>query len=130
MQITNSKKSLREFGLLIGIGFPLVFGFIMPAIIGHSLRLWTLIVGIPFLFLGFVKPKLLSYPFKLWMFLGEVLGCINSRLILGLVFFLLLQPIALVMKFIGYDPLKKKKLKTNSYRERIKNRKIDLTRIF
>ena len=64
------------------------------------------------------------------MLIGLALGWINSRIILGLVFFLVLQPIALIMKFVGYDPLKIKKNNERSYRENKKDHKVDLTRIF
>ena len=64
------------------------------------------------------------------MVLGLVLGWINSRIILGLVFFLVLQPIALIMKFVGYDPLKIKKSNEISYREDKSNYKINLTKLF
>ena len=64
------------------------------------------------------------------MKLGKILGWINSHLILGLIFIIVLQPTALVMKFFGYDPLRLKKTKTNSYREIRKDVTIDLKRIF
>ena len=43
-----TKKKLREFGLIVGIGFPLIIGFFIPYLIGHNLRLWTIFIGIPF----------------------------------------------------------------------------------
>ena len=125
-----SKKQLSEFGVLIGLGFPIIIGWILPVIGGHLFRKWTLWIGIPFLILGRVKPRSLLYPYRGWMALGHVLGWINSRIILGLVFILVLQPIALIMKFVGYDPLRKKKGKLNSYREDKADYKINLTRIF
>ena len=76
------------------------------------------------------KPVLLFYPYKAWMALGLALGWVNSRIILGFVFFLVLQPIALIMKFAGHDPLKIKKSNERSYRENKSNNKVDLTRIF
>ena len=63
------------------------------------------------------------------MSLGNILGLINSRLILGIVFFLILQPIALFMRIIGYDPLRKKRLLKKSYRENKKVHKIDLMEV-
>ena len=56
-----------------------------------------------------MRPSILSYPYKLWMRLGYILGWVNSRIILGLVFLIVLQPIALIMRFLGHDPLKIKK---------------------
>ena len=125
-----SKKQLREFGFLIGIGFPIFIGWLIPAISGHLFKTWSLWVGIPSLLLGIIKPSLLFYPYKGWMILGLILGWINSRIILGLIFLLVLQPIALLMKIFGYDPLKKNKSNDISYKESKENHKVDLTRIF
>lgn len=125
-----SKKQLREFGILIGLGFPILIGWIIPAIGGHFFRAWTLWIGIPSLIIGFLKPWVLFYPYKFWMAIGLALGWINSRIILGLVFFLVLQPIALVMRVFGYDPLRKKHTHKESYRENKQNDSISLNRIF
>tara|TARA_B100000941_G_C28241218_1_gene416595 strand:- start:161 stop:559 length:399 start_codon:yes stop_codon:yes gene_type:complete len=125
-----SKKQLREFGFLIGIGFPIFIGWLIPAISGHLFKTWSLWVGIPALLLGIIKPSLLFYPYKGWMILGLVLGWINSRIILGIIFLLVLQPIALVMKMFGYDPLRKNKSNEITYKEYKENHKVDLTRIF
>tara|TARA_B100000524_G_scaffold215264_1_gene113001 strand:+ start:121 stop:516 length:396 start_codon:yes stop_codon:yes gene_type:complete len=125
-----SKKVLREFGLLIGLGLPFLIGWLLPTIFGHSLRLWTLFISIPFLLLGIFKPHSLFYPYKFWMKIGHVLGWINSRVILSLVFLLVLLPIALIMKLFSYDPLRRKKGDQNSYREKKINYKINLRKIF
>ncbi len=130
MKSSISKKQLREFGLLIGFGFPILIGWILPGITGHLFRTWTLFIGIPFLFLGILKPFLLLYPYKGWMAFGHILGWINSRIILGLVFLLVLVPIAFIMRVFGHDPLRTKQINTISYREAKEGHKIDLTRIF
>ena len=64
------------------------------------------------------------------MMIGTILGWINSRIILGLVFLLVLQPIAFFMKLFGYDPLRSKIIKSNSYREIREQKSTDLTKIF
>jgi hypothetical protein len=46
--------------------------------------------------------------FYLWMKLGQVLGWINTRIILGLVFFILFAPVALLLRILGKDPLHRK----------------------
>ena len=130
MKISIAKKQLREFGFLIAFGFPILIGWIIPAFGGHLFREWTLWIAIPFLIIGILKPSLLFYPYKVWISLGLALGWINSRIILGLVFLLVLQPIALIMKFVGYDPLKIKKRNVSSYREKKSNDKLDLRRVF
>lgn len=130
MKNTQSNKKLREFGYFIGLGFPLIIGFLIPLLSGHNFRLWTLLISIISLILAKFKPNLLFYPYKFWMKLGYILGWINSRLILGLVFFVVLLPIAMIMRIFGYDPLKLKKNVQLSYEEKKINHKIDLTRIF
>jgi len=130
MKVFISKKILREFGLLIGFLFPILLGFIIPAIGGHVFRVWTLWIGIPSIIIAIIHPNLLFYPYKGWMKLGKMLGWINSRIILGLVFIVVLQPIAIIMKILNYDPLRSRKNNQKSYRETIKEKSINLTRIF
>ena len=125
-----SKKQLREFGLFIGFGFPILIGWLLSSLFGHQFRTWTLWIGVPGLLIGFTAPRLLHYPYKGWMLLGHVLGWINSHIILGLVFIFVLQPIAYIMRLTGYDPLKTKRKVENTYREVRKDHKINLNRIF
>jgi len=130
MEKTISKRQLREFGLLIGFGFPILIGWVLPAIAGHGSRAWTLWVGSLGLILGLTAPRLLHYPYKGWMALGHALGWINSHIILGTVFLAVLQPIAYVMRLFGYDPLRRRRRGEETYREIRQNHHTDLTRIF
>ena len=125
-----SKKQLLEFGIFMGFGFPLFIGFLVPAILGHGFRLWTLWVGFPAFIIGLTAPQLLYYPYKIWMLLGNALGWVNSKIILGLVFIFGLQPIAFVMRLRGYDPLRLSRKGEKTYREKRKNHQTDLKRIF
>ena len=124
------KKQLRDFGFLLGLGIPLLVGFVLPFIWGHEIRLWTIWIGLSFLIIGILKPSLLFYPYKSWMFIGNFLGWINSHLILGFVYFLVLLPIAIIMRITKYDPLKKKFNDLPSYSEIRKNNNINLKKIF
>ena len=129
--MTNeNKKELREFGFLIGFGIPLIIGWLIPTLISHSLRIWTIYFGLPIIFLSIFKPTLLKNLYKVWMKLGHILGWINSKLILGVIFFIVLLPIAFLMKSMGYDPLKIKFSKDITYRVNKSKYNLDLTRIF
>ena len=130
MKETISKKQLRDFGLIFGFGLPLLIGWLLPAIVGHAFKTWTLLFGMLALIIGISSPRLLYYPYQVWVALGEALGWINSRIILGLVFLIILQPIAFVMRLIGYDPLRNRRKGEKSYRENRKDHQVDLTRIF
>ena len=63
------------------------------------------------------------------MSLGHILGWINSRLILSLIFVVILIPLAFIMKTFGYDPMRQKTINKKTYRE-LKKYKNNLNKIF
>jgi len=128
--LSVSKNQLREFGVLLGVVFPVVFGWIIPAFKGHEAPIWPFVIGLPCLVLGLLAPRALALPYQGWMRLGHALGWVNSHLILGTVFLLVLQPIAAVMRLTGYDPLRRRRASLQTYREQPKQNSVDLTRIF
>ena len=130
MEEIISKKQLREFGFIVGFGFPLMIGWLFPVITGHGFRAWTLFIGCPVFVIGITAPRLLFFPYKGWMALGHALGWINSHIILGIVFIIVVQPIAFFMRLTGYDPLRRRRKGENTYRENRKNHTTDLKRIF
>ncbi len=130
MSSTPSKKQLKEFAILFGFLLPLFFGLLIPLLYNHEIKLWTFLVGFLFVIFGYFRPNLLFYPYKFWMKFGHILGWINSRIILGFVYIFVLIPISFFMKIFGYDPLRKNKNNTLSYREKKIYNKFDLTKIF
>lgn len=125
-----SRRQLREFGVLIGIVFPLLLGWLLPTLYGHPFRSWTLWIGLPALFFAIAWPRALARPYLGWMALGHGLGWINSHLILGLVYLVVLQPIALVMRTMGHDPLRRRRGVNTSYREVCTDKSVNFKRIF
>ena len=125
-----SRKTLREFGLLLGIVFPVVLGWLLPSLKGHALPLWPFVIGVPALVLGLVAPRALVWPYRAWMALGHALGWVNGHLILGAVFLLVLQPIAFLMRLSGHDPLQRRAHEGASYRQVRSQRSINLTKTF
>ena len=123
-------KLLREFGLLIGIVFPVVFGWLLPSLKGHPLPLWPFVIGIPGVVLGLVAPRALAWPYRGWMALGHALGWLNGHLILGAVFLLVLLPIALLMRLMGHDPLQRCAHGGASYRQLRQQRSFNLSKPF
>jgi len=130
MKETISKKQLFEFGVLIGFGFPLIIGWLLPSLAGHGFRSWTLWVGLPAFIVGITSPRLLYFPYRGWIALGHALGWVNSHIILGIVFIFVLQPIAFIMCLTGYDPLRRRRKGEKSYRENRQNYQTDLNRTF
>ena len=124
------KKKLRQFGFLICFTFPFLIGWFLPLLGSHPFRVWTLFISMPAGILSILRPGLLLNPYRAWMKLGHILGWVNSRIILGLVFLIVLQPIAFIMRILGHDPLRTKKFAQESYREIKTNHKVNLNKIF
>ncbi len=99
------RKELRQFGLLIG-GIFTVIGLWPPVLRGEPIRWWAVGVGGGLMLLGAVVPHLLAPLHAAWMWVGHVLGWINTRILLGLVFYGILVPIAIIFRFIGRDTMK------------------------
>lgn len=62
-----------------------------------------------------VRPRLLHPLNRAWFWLGETLGRIINPLVLSIIYFLLLTPIALVGRWRGRDVLRLKKKAAGSY---------------
>jgi len=112
-----SDKELKDFGLLMAWAFPLFIGVIAPWILGLGLQWWTLWVSFCFVSLSFISPKLIYIPYKTWMFIGGIIGFINTRVILGVTFYLLIFPIGIILRI--FDKLQYKEQK-NSYSNYVK----------
>lgn len=72
-------------------------------------------LGSALILLGLVFPKALIQPNRAWMKLAEVLAFIMTRLILGIVFFLIVTPIGVVKRLFGWDPLSRREGRSVTY---------------
>ena len=102
------KKGLRNFGLLTGTIAAILFGLLLPWIWKHSFPLWPWIVAAVLWLWALVAPTTLNPVYQIWMRIGLVLGWINTRIILGLIFYILVTPMSLAMRLIGRDPMTRK----------------------
>ena len=105
--------SNRSFGIVFFIVFLLIA--IYPILSGESVRLWSLAIATIFFILGIINSSLLSPLNKIWFKFGLLLGRFISPLIMGLIFFLVVTPIALLMKLLKKDLLNLKYSKDNTY---------------
>ena len=95
--------SNRSFGIVFFVVFLLIA--IYPLIKSGELRLWSLIISIIFLVLGLINSEILNPLNKLWFKLGIFLGKIISPLVMGIIFFIVVTPIAILMKLLKKDLL-------------------------
>ena len=135
-QISSSAttKQIRQFGLLVGMVLIAIGSWQLYRQIYTTTRIILWVIG-GFLFVsGLLWPKILKPFYILWMFLAHILSWINTRIILGLIFYLIFTPIGLIMRLIKRDPLQRKiDQEVDSYwmqREKPKNIKEHFERQF
>mgnify|MGYP001598972713 CR=1 FL=1 len=105
-ELELDRKSLRQFGITMAVAF-LIITIIIFFRHKHSL-LPTIITSAIFLILAFTIPNLLKPLYILWMKLAFILGWINTRIILLIIFYLIFAPIGLGMRLLGIDLLERK----------------------
>ena len=111
----QSFRREKEFGLIVGAVF-------------SALGLWWLyrgkfataatvlaVVGSALILFGLIAPRVLVGPRKAWMKLAEGMAYVSSRVILALIFFLVLTPIGLVKRAMGWDPLHRRAASRDSF---------------
>ena len=87
--------SNRSFGIVFFIVFLLIG--LYPLINSADIRIWSLIVSLVFLVLGILDSKILNPLNKIWFKFGILLGKFVSPLIMGIIFFFVVQTIFIIM---------------------------------
>src|SRR6267142_3223756 len=111
----RSFRAEREFGLIVGGIFVLLGGWWLYR--GKFIAATPVILplGTLLIFLGLLWPRALVLPNRAWMLLAEGLSYVTTRIILGLVFFLVITPIGVVKRLSGWDPLSRRGARSESY---------------
>ena len=105
MEQPASKKDLRSFGLLVGAVFGVIG--IWPLLFrGEPMRLWAAGLGSILVLLGGVLPGVLAPVHKAWMWVGHILGWINTRILLSIVFYGLVTPMGILFRLMGKDTMR------------------------
>ena len=105
-------SSNRSFGLLFFIVFLILA--LWPLKSEEDLRLWALALSLTFLILGVLNSKLLNPLNILWFKFGILLGSLVSPIVMAIVYFLVVTPTGIFMRFLGKDLLKMRKTKSVS----------------
>ena len=106
-------SSNRSCGIVFFIVFILIA--IYPLINQGEIRIWSVLISLLFLILGIINSKILTPLNKVWFKFGIFLGKIISPIVMGLIFFLVVTPIAFLMRIFKKDLLNLKFSKNNSY---------------
>lgn len=99
-------KQLRAFGLMVG-GIFVCIGLWPMLRRGEDLRMWALVIGTLLVVPAAAFPSVLAPVYRAWMAVGHVLGVVNTRILLGVVYFVLITPMGLVMRAWGKDSMRR-----------------------
>lgn len=102
---TQSPQELRKFGFLFAAIFLGLFELLIPWLKDRPLPLWPLYIVVPIATLALVWPAALGPFYKVWMKFGLIAGAINTRILMSLIFFVMLTPIAWLLRAMGKDLL-------------------------
>jgi multisubunit Na+/H+ antiporter MnhG subunit len=109
------QPSEKQFGLLF------TFVFAVMALLGYIkdwhkpwVNVWVS-VAVLVAVVTLVSPKLLAPFNRAWFTLGQLMGRVVSPIVLGVIFFLILTPVALIARVLGRDELRLKRASVDSY---------------
>jgi len=98
-----TKDQVRDTGMAVVLFF-LVIGFLFNNLLYFK-------IAIPLLLINMVIPVVYKPIAVIWLGLSHVLGTIVSRIVLTLVFLLVVTPLGVVRRLLGFDSLQLMKFK-------------------
>ena len=101
------RAGLRKFGVTTGAIVAGLFGVFFPWLLNVGFVLWPWVLFAVLAVMGLVAPMSLRPVYQGWMRFGLFMSRFTTPLIMGLVFFLVITPTALIMKLLGKDPMKR-----------------------
>ena len=118
IQIENpGTQELRKFGLVFGAIVAVLFGLFLPWVFDFAWPVWPWIVSGISCSWALVHPDSLIFIYRIWMKFGHVMGWINTRIILGIMFYVIFFPAGVLMRLVAKDPMARKlDAETKSYR--------------
>ena len=122
-----TSASDRSFGVMFGFIFIIVALIIRLRDDSKNIQLLSLALSFLTFVISFTRPRLLKTPNKLWMKFSLLLARFVSPIVLGVLFYLLISPLALVLRLFGRDELrlKTKEVSTNWQSRQIKGYSLD-----
>src|ERR1700693_4359254 len=97
----------RSFGLVFAAFFAIVA--LLPTIHGAQLRWWALGLAAGFAIVAFIAPRVLHPLNRAWLALGLLLHHVVNPVIMAVMFFGAILPMALLLRALGKDLLRLKR---------------------
>lgn len=105
-KLNPDKENLKKFGISMGL---VLLAITVLFTIRHKSTIYFIpVIALIFLGLGHFASAILRPVYIVWMKLAFILGWINTRLILIILFYAIFTPMGLVMRLLRIDPLDRK----------------------
>jgi hypothetical protein len=113
------KKTLKRFAVTMGVVFIGITVFILMK--HRYIAKIPFTISAIFFLLAIFLPSILKPVYFIWMKLAFILGWVNTRVILIIVFYLIFTPVGLLMRLFGNDSLdlKIEKNRTSYWKKKI-----------
>jgi hypothetical protein len=115
-QRERDPREIRRFGFILG---GLLCLFAALSWWRHGWIPWYALAapGLVVLLMALFDLPVLRHVFRGWMTFAHALGWFQTRLILGLLFFLAITPLGWILRLFGHDPMQRRRRATDSYWE-------------
>ena len=100
----NAWRQERQFGVTVGLVLVAISGWLFWRGYGPAATAAPAVVGALLVLFGVGYPRALVYPNRAWMALAEALSWVMTRVILGLLFFLVFTPLGAWRRMRGLGP--------------------------
>ena len=101
-------RELRRFGISTGATVAVLFGVLIPWIWDLRYPVWPWVTLAILATWALIAPKFLGPVYKVWMRIALLISKITTPVLLGIVFFLVFLPLALLFRIFSRDPLRRK----------------------
>jgi hypothetical protein len=101
----TDRKQLVTFGVTMAIAFAIVAAIRVWRRGFDAIAITFCVVAAAFALFALVAPSALAPIRRVWMRFAEILGWINTRILLILIFYLVVTPLGLVMRLFRRPPL-------------------------
>jgi len=103
-----TRIELRSFGLLVGGAFVVLAAIVAwkSGVLVATVPVTLTSVGAVLVAAGLIAPRMLGVVYRAWMRFAVLLSRVTTPVFMGVIYFIVLTPIALVMRVAGRNPLR------------------------